>query len=146
MNGNGWTIIAVLLGVLLLGGGYVVFHTYTPPVSATAPVTPEVRQFALRLQTFKVEESAVRRWIPSVIVVNVNDTVILRITNADADSAHGFSLGALNLAVASIPPGQTVTVRFTATRPGIYQYGCNLAGCAADHADQVGQFVVLGGR
>ncbi len=147
MNRSGWTIVgAVILGVFLLGGGYMVFHTYTPPASATAPVTPEVRQFRVHLQTFKGGAGVVRHWIPSVIVVNVSDIVILRITNTDADSVHGFSLGALNVTVPSIPPGQTVTVRFEATRPGIYQYGCNVAGCASDHADQVGQFIVLGGR
>jgi len=145
MSGGGWTVFgAVLLaGVLVLGGAYVVFQVYAPPASATAPVVPEVRQFGVYLHTFEAGDRKVRHWIPDVIAVNAGDTVILRITNTDDENAHGFALGALNVSIPAIPPGETVTVRFTATRAGIYHYGCTLAGCARDHADQVGQFVVL---
>ena len=79
-------------------------------------------------------------------MVNAGDTVILRVTNADTEAAHGFSLGALNVSVPAIPPGESVTLRFRATRPGIYHFGCTLVGCATDHAEQTGQFVVLSGR
>lgn len=138
---------AIFLAVILvLGGGYVVLHTYTPPASATAPLVPEVRQFALYLHAFESGEHAVHHWIPSTLVVNAGDTVILRVTNTDSQTAHGFSLGALNVSVPAIPPGESVTLRFRATKPGIYQYGCTLAACAADHAEQIGQFVVLSGR
>lgn len=145
MDGRGWPVFsAVFLVVLLvLGGGYVVQQVYAPPVSATAPVTPEVRQFGLYLHAFESGEGTVRHWIPSVIVVNAGDTVILRVTNTDEGQSHGFSLGALNVSVAAVPPGDTVTLRFRATRPGIYHYGCTLVGCAKDHGDQIGQFIVL---
>jgi len=148
MNGSGWPLFAAvfLVAILLLGGGYAVLQVYTPPVSATSPVTPEVRQFALFLHSFEAEGRTVRYWTPSAIVVNAGDTVILRITNLVGDETHGFSLGALNVSVPSIRPGESVTVRFRATRPGIYHYGCTLAACAADHAEQTGQFVVLSGR
>lgn len=148
MNGSGWTVFSavLLVGVLLLGGGYLLVQTYVPPASATAPVTPEVRQFGLVMHTFEGPEETVRHWMPQTIVVNPGDSVILRITNTDEEESHGFSLGALNVSVPSIAPGQTVTVRFRATRPGIYHYGCTLVGCARDHEDQTGQFVVLSGR
>jgi len=148
MNGGGWTVfVAVLLAALLvIGGAYVVFQIYVPPASATAPVTPEVRQFGLYLHSFEAGERMVHHWIPDVIAVNVGDTVILRVTNTDDEDAHGFGLGALNITVPVIAPGETVTLRFVATRPGIYHYGCTLAGCARDHPDQIGQFIVLPGR
>lgn len=147
MKNGRWAIAgAVVLGGLLLATGYIVQQNYTPPASATAPVTPEVRQFSLHLLVSKEGERVIRHWIPAVIVVNAGDTVILRITNGDDESAHGFSLGALNMVRPPIPPGQTVTVRFKATRPGIFHYGCNVVGCAVDHADQIGQFIVLGER
>ncbi len=148
MNGNGWSVFGAvfLVAILLLGGGYAVVQVYAPPASATTPMTPEVRQFALYLHSFEVGERTVRHWIPSAIVVNAGDTVILRITNTASDETHGFSLGALNVSVPSIAPGESVTVRFRATRPGIYHYGCTLAACAKDHAEQTGQFVVLSGR
>ncbi|MDQ7842277.1 MAG: cupredoxin domain-containing protein [Armatimonadota bacterium] len=148
MNSGGWTIFgAVLLAALLaIGGAYVVFQIYVPPVSATAPVTPEVRQVGLYLHSFEAGERKVHHWIPDVIVVNAGDTVILRVTNTDEEDSHGFGLGALNVAVPTIAPGETVTLRFVAARPGIYHYACTLAGCARDHPDQIGQFVVLPGR
>lgn len=148
MNGSGWPVFsAVFLAVLLLlGAGYFVQQTYLAPASATAPMTPEVRQFVVYLHPLEMAEGMVHHWIPSVIVVNAGDSVILRITNTDEENAHGFALAAFNISIPSIPPGESVTLRFTAKRPGIYHYGCTLVGCAKDHADQIGQFVVLGGR
>ena len=148
MGGSGWTVFSavVLVVGLVLAGGYLVMQSYIPPVSATAPVTPEVRQFGLFLHTIEGPEETVRHWTPATIVVNAGDSVILRVTNTDEDGSHGFSVGALNVSVPSIAPGRTVTVRFRPTRPGIYHYGCTLVGCARDHPDQTGQLVVLSGR
>jgi heme/copper-type cytochrome/quinol oxidase subunit 2 len=147
MNGRGTTTIVAVFAIVLLAMtvGYLVFQSYKPPASASPPVTPETRQFHLYLHTFSAGDEKVHQWVPSGIVVNARDTVILRITNADPESAHGFSLGALNVTIPSIPSGQTVTVRFEAKRPGIYRYGCALTGCATDHASQNGQFIILGG-
>lgn len=148
MHRSGWPVFSAsfLVVLLALGGGYAVLERYTPPASATAPATPEVRQLALYLHAFEAGDGTIRHWIPSLIAVNAEDSVILRVTNMDPDKAHGFSIAALNVSVPPIPSGQTVTVRFVAHRPGIYQYGCTLAGCALDHANQTGQFVVLSGR
>ena len=148
MEGSGWRVFgAVFLAVLgVFGAGYCVLQTYTPPASATAPLTPEVRQFGVYMQAFEVGDDTLHHWIPATMVVNAGDTVILRITNTDADSTHGFGLAAFDVNVAAIDPGQSVTVRFVALRPGIYHYGCTRASCAADHGDQTGQLIVLGGR
>ncbi len=123
---------------------YLVDQGYRVPTSAAPPVVPEVRQFDLYLHTFEFGDRQVHHWMPPTVVVNAGDTVILRLHNADASSAHGFGLGAFNIAIPSVPPGQTVTVRFRATRPGVYHFGCVLTGCADDHGSQIGQFVVLG--
>lgn len=148
MEGNSWRVFgSVFVAVLaLLGGGYYVLQVYTPPVSATAPVTPEVRQFGVYMQTFEAGKTTVHHWIPATIVVNAGDTVILRITNTDEEQTHGFALGAFNVDLPNIEPGQSVTVRFVAARPGVYHYGCSRTGCAVDHFAQIGQFIVLEGR
>ncbi|HET6948621.1 MAG TPA: cupredoxin domain-containing protein [bacterium] len=148
MQNGGWTVFSAvfLVVLLLLAGGYIMVQAYAPPVSATAPVTPEVRQFRVFLHTFEAGDETLHYWTPATIVVNAGDSVILRITNTDGEDPHGFSLGALNVSVPSIAPGETVTLRFPATRPGIYHYGCTLAGCAVDHEDQTGEFIVLPGR
>ncbi len=137
------TFAAVLLGLAV---GYLVFRTYVPPTSAAPPITPEVRQFSVHMTAVKAGGETLHHWIPAAIVVNTGDTVILKVTNSDPETTHGFALGAFNIAVAEIPPGQTQTFRFRANRPGIFHFGCDLAGCAPDHADQTGQLVVLGSR
>lgn len=148
MDGGGWRVFGAVFVVVLglFGAGYYVLQTYTPPVSATAPVTPEVRQFGVYMQTFEAGKTTVHHWIPATIVVNAGDTVILRITNTDEEQTHGFALGAFNVDLPNIEPGQSVTVRFVAIRPGVYHYGCNRTGCAVDHFAQIGQFIVLEGR
>jgi len=146
MNGRGTVIFAVTFGIVLLAlaAGYLVFRTYAPPTSAAPPITPEVRQFRLYLQSLEVGEKTVRHWIPPILVVNAGDTVILKVTNSDAETMHGFVLSAFNISVPAIAPGKTETFRFRAARPGVYHYACGLAGCAPDHADQTGQLIVLG--
>ncbi|MCL6552484.1 MAG: cupredoxin domain-containing protein [Firmicutes bacterium] len=115
-----------------------------PPGSTAAPTLPEIRQVALYLHPFEFGDQPVHHWIPPIVVVNAGDTVILRVTNADPKAVHGFALGGFNIAIPAIAPGQTVTMRFQARRPGVYHFGCAATGCAVDHADQVGQLVVLG--
>jgi len=133
---------------LALGGlvaGYVVWRGYAPPASATRPVVPQERQFHVVITKVGAAETAqFVRWIPATIVVHVGDTVILQVTNTDPDGAHGFALPEAGIFERQIPAGQTVTVRFVAARPGIYMFSCANAGCAADHAEQKGQLIVLG--
>jgi heme/copper-type cytochrome/quinol oxidase subunit 2 len=144
---NAAVFVAAFATVLMAGGaGYVVLQTYTPPPSAAPPVVPEVRQFHLHLHATEAGETTVHHWMPPVVVVHVGDTVILRVTNADPETAHGFGLAAFDISLPELAPGQTRTVRFRATRPGIFPFGCTMVGCAADHADQTGQLVVLAGR
>ena len=145
MNGRGWLVIGFLFVLGSLAAGNVVWKTYALPASASRPVLPQEREFSVVLATVGTEETGqFRRWMPGTIVVNVGDTVILKITNTDPEAAHGFTLPAANVFQREIPSGKTVTVRFAAHRPGIYMFSCAMVGCAADHAVQKGQLIVLG--
>ncbi len=145
MDSRGTSILAATFAIVIvvLAAGYFVLRTYTPPISASPPVVPEVRQFSVQMHSTKAGEVTMHHWMPSTLVVHVGDTVILKVTNGDPDNAHGFNLGALNISASAIAPGGKETFRFRAMRPGIYSFQCNLAGCAADHADQAGQLIVL---
>lgn len=145
MNGSGWTVFSavVLVVVLVLAGGYLIIQSYVPPASAT-PIVPQTRQFRVAMHDFEVGDEMMHHWMPAVLAVNAGDTVILQVTNGDSDSPHGFALGAANILIPSIPQGRTETIRFRAPRPGVYPFGCALAGCARDHAEQSGQLIVLG--
>ncbi len=146
MDGRGTAVFTAAFAVVLLalGAGYLVFRTYTPPTSAAPPIVPEVRQFSLHLHAAEAGEETMHHWMPSTVVVNVGDTVILKVTNTDQETAHGFTLAAFSIVAPPIAPGETQTFRFRATRPGVFHFGCNVDSCAADHIDQTGQLVVLG--
>lgn len=148
MNGKSFSILTGTFVVVLavLGAGYFVLRTYTPPSSASPPIVPEVRQFTVRIRAAEADEDTLRNWTPATLVVNVGDSVILKVTNSDPDATHGFILAAYNIAVPAIPPGESQTFRFRASRPGIFHFGCSVAGCSTDHAEQIGQFIVLGTR
>lgn len=145
MNSGGTAVVTASFVVVLaaLSAGFLLLQTFAPPTSASPPIVPEVRQFSVHMHTSKVGEATMHHWMPPTLVTNVGDTVILKVTNGDPDNTHGFSLAALNIEADAIASGQTATFRFRVTRPGIYQYQCRLAGCARDHADQIGQLVVL---
>ncbi len=146
MDGRGAAIFVASFTVVLLtlGAGYWVWQTYTPPTSAAPPVVPEVRQISLHLLVMEAGEATVRRWMPATVVVNVGDTVVLRVTNHDPENAHGFALAGFHVWSPPIRPGETRTLRFRASRPGVFHFGCSVDACAPDHADQTGQLVVLG--
>jgi heme/copper-type cytochrome/quinol oxidase subunit 2 len=145
VNGRGWLLVVFFLVLGGLAAGYLTWQAYTLPMSASRPVVPQEREVSVALVTVGAEETRqVHRWVPGTIVANAGDTVILKITNTDPEGAHGFALPGANVFVPEIPPGQTVTVRFLAQRPGIYLFACAKTGCAPDHAEQKGQVVVLG--
>lgn len=145
MNGRGWLPVVFFMVLGGLAAGYLTWQAYTLPLAASRPVVPQEREVSVALVTVGAEETRqVHRWIPGTIVANAGDTVILKITNTDPEGAHGFTLPEANVSIPEIAPGQTVTVRFVARRPGIYMFACTKAGCAPDHAEQKGQIIVLG--
>ncbi len=146
MNGIRWLVIAFILVLGGLVAGYTAWQVYVPPASASRPLLPQERRFSLVLARVGSEETKqVLRWIPGTIAAHVGDTVILNVTNADPEGAHGFVLPDANIFIHEIPSGQTVTAQFVAGQSGIYMFSCAMSGCAQDHADQKGQLIVLAG-
>ena len=76
------------------------------------------------------------------IRVKRGDRVILHITNLERtkDATHGFALGPFNIN-ASIEPGETVTVEFTADTPGVFPFYCSEF-CSALHLEFAGYLLV----
>lgn len=145
MNGVRWLAVAFVLALGGVSGGYMMWQTYAPPVSASRPVMPQERQFSMVMTRIGSEEGTqFLRWIPATVVVHAGDTVVLRVTNGDPDGAHGFGLAGAGIFIQEIPSGKTVTVRFVAAQAGIYFFSCVNSACARDHAYQTGQLIVLG--
>jgi nitrite reductase (NO-forming) len=75
---------------------------------------------------------------PNTLSVKAGTVVRLTIANAAAEG-HNFDLPAFGVDVA-LPAGATTQVTFTASRPGVYWFWCNLPGHQA--AGMVGKLTV----
>lgn len=81
-------------------------------------------------QTFTIVAEQIGKskfWIPSNIMVNRGDKVKLVLKNEieGADITHGFNLPGYNITVI-VTRGVPKTVNFTADKPGIFRYNCQL--------------------
>ena len=66
-------------------------------------------------------------WLPSTIVVEPGDKVTLNLKNEIPGTAvtHGFALPAYNISEV-VTRGEPKVVHFTADKPGVYPYFCQL--------------------
>jgi nitrous-oxide reductase len=79
---------------------------------------------------------------PTKIEVNQGDKVTIYITNIEqtTDELHGFGLSEYNINIV-IDPGETKTVEFVASKPGVYPYYCTNF-CSALHQEMQGYLLV----
>lgn len=79
---------------------------------------------------------------PDILRVKKGDTVILHISNTEKirDATHGFAIPEYNIQM-SIDPGETVTVRFVASKPGAFSMYCTEF-CSALHLEMQGWLMV----
>ncbi len=79
---------------------------------------------------------------PNEIEVQQGDSVILHVTNAEQerDMLHGFGIASYNINVV-MDPGETKTIAFRATKPGVYPFYCTNF-CSAMHQEMQGYFLV----
>ncbi|HLF83805.1 MAG TPA: Sec-dependent nitrous-oxide reductase [Blastocatellia bacterium] len=79
---------------------------------------------------------------PTKIEVNQGDKVTIHITNIEqtTDELHGFGLNEYNINIV-IDPGETKTVEFVASKPGVYPYYCTNF-CSALHQEMQGYLLV----
>ena len=79
---------------------------------------------------------------PTVIEVNEGETVTVALTNIEqtTDELHGFGLLEYNINIV-VDPGETKTVTFKATKPGVFAYYCTNF-CSALHQEMQGYLIV----
>ena len=79
---------------------------------------------------------------PETIEVEKGDEVTVHLTNLERaqDETHGFTVSTFNVH-ASVEPGKTVSVKFTADKEGVYPYYCTEF-CSALHLEMQGYLLV----
>jgi nitrous-oxide reductase len=79
---------------------------------------------------------------PTVIEVNLGDTVKVALTNIEqtTDELHGWGLLDYNINIV-VDPGETKVVTFKADKPGVYPYYCTNF-CSALHQEMQGYLIV----
>ncbi|TKI69609.1 Sec-dependent nitrous-oxide reductase [Sulfurimonas crateris] len=91
----------------------------------------------------KIYATVVRSHInPERITVNKGDEVTMYLTNLERaqDEAHGFTIGHYNVH-ASLEPGKTASIKFTADIEGVFPYYCTEF-CSALHLEMMGYLMV----
>jgi nitrous-oxide reductase len=86
--------------------------------------------------------SARSNFRPDIVRVKKGDTVVLHISNTEKirDATHGFAIPEYNIQM-SIDPGETVTVRFVASKAGAFSFYCTEF-CSALHLEMQGWLLV----
>jgi nitrous-oxide reductase len=79
---------------------------------------------------------------PNKVEVNQGDRVAIHITNIEqtTDELHGFGLNEYNINVV-VDPGETKTVEFVASKPGVFPFYCTNF-CSALHQEMQGYLLV----
>ena len=79
---------------------------------------------------------------PDIVRVKKGDTVVMHITNPEKtrDATHGFAIPEYNVQM-SVDPGETVTVKFVANKPGAFSFYCTEF-CSALHLEMQGWLLV----
>jgi heme/copper-type cytochrome/quinol oxidase subunit 2 len=76
---------------------------------------------------------------PAKIIVNEGEKVRLQVTSEDA--MHGIGIADFDIDK-KLPPGEMVTVVFTADKPGAHHFHCTVY-CGKGHGDMHGELVVI---
>jgi len=129
-------IMAIAFGLLMLAALAVASAPASAAEGAAAPkaAPPAVKEFTL----VSVLINDVKFWLPGTIVVHQGDRVRLKLRNVvpGAENQHGFSIPEYNI-TELVTRGQDKTVEFTADKPGLFRYVCQI------HAPHVsGELVV----
>jgi nitrosocyanin len=132
MRKSTWLAVAALLALAAFG-----FNARAPIASAAdAPEAAVSNEKTFTLVSVMVDD--VKFWLPSTIVVDQGDKVKLVLKNQvpGADVTHGFSIPGYNITEV-VTRGEPKTITFTADKPGVFPYVCQL------HAAHVGGQLIV---
>jgi nitrous-oxide reductase len=115
----------------------------TMSVDPTAITNEDQARVERNGNTVEVWMTVVRsHFKPERVEIQEGDHVIWHLTNLEQtrDATHGFALSGYNINL-SLEPGETQTVEFDATMPGVFTYFCTEF-CSALHLEMLGYMLV----
>lgn len=140
---------AVLSALLLVG---------TPSLTGSAAAPAATRTYDIVMGEGKVVVEVAgkdelggefHRWEPPVLVAFRGDTIVLNVGNP-RKRKHSLVIEAFNIDTGELEPRTgKKTVRFVASKSGVFEYKCGLkqdeakGWCDPDHKYQVGHLIVL---
>ena len=123
--------VALILGSMLAPASLAVAQEAPPPAAPPmATKTPPLEAAVPGEKKFTIVSEQIgdtKFWFPSTIVVEPGDKVTLNLKNEIPGTAvtHGFALPAYNISEV-VTRGEPKVVHFTADKPGVYPYFCQL--------------------
>ncbi len=135
--------LMILAAAGLIFGAASLAAAQTPP-AAPAPAAsgvkiPETVNGVQKFTEVSVLIGETKFWLPSTLVVNEGDKVEITLKNqvpGAANNQHGFAIPAYGIEKV-VTAGKTETVEFTADKPGLFDFGCQL------HAAHVGGQLIV---
>ena len=95
---------------------------------AAAPANPGGETGARKFTEVSVLIGKTKFWLPSTIVVDQGDQVEINLKNevpGTENNQHGFTIPAYNITTV-VTAGKPEKVTFTADKPGVFAFGCQL--------------------
>ncbi len=136
--------LAMLAVAGLIFGAASMAGAQTAPAVPASAVTnnvkiPEMVNGVRKFTEVSVLIGETKFWLPSTLVVNEGDKVEITLKNqmpGVQNSEHGFEIAAYGIEKI-VTAGKTETVEFTADKPGVFDFGCQL------HAAHVGGQLIV---
>jgi heme/copper-type cytochrome/quinol oxidase subunit 2 len=106
--------------------------------------TPQVKTETIKIGIKEVMQDNIERHIfdPGTVTAHKGNHIVLIVTNTD-EHVHGLVIPELNLNTGPVNSGQQVELKFDADIAGTFTIFCSVPGCAPDHAQMIGQLVVV---
>jgi heme/copper-type cytochrome/quinol oxidase subunit 2 len=124
---------AVLVAIVLAGVfAYYQFGTAPQGKSKTETINIDIKMLGER-----------HIFDPATITVHKGNHIVLIVTNTDNDAIHGVVIPELSLNTGPLSFNQQAKLEFDADTVGTFTILCSVPGCAPDHAQMIGQLVVV---
>ena len=128
-------LVGIVVIVVVVAGIFAYYQFGAPAQVKTETVRIDI--------TMKLENGVERHFFdPATITVHKGSHVVLIVTNVD-ELPHGIEITQLGLDTGSLRENQSAKLEFDAQSTGTFTMECSVPGCAPDHAEMLGQLVVV---